>query len=305
MPAYLLAAAVSLTLYPVDRFGACNLKRANGLRANPGQPRMRQICCWVGFFRFDTANLMSEKIWRLQSCDLFQRLAPEDLSRLEACSRARNFARKSPIYLPAEDAEAVLLLVSGRAKICSFTADGKQAILGFIEPGELFGELAVFGDGKREEYAEAVENSLVVLIPGDAIFDLMQKRPDLSLGVTKLMGLRRRRIERRLKNLLFRSNRERLVHLLLELAEQYGRATLDGAVALGIKLSHQDLANVIGSTRETVTVLLGEMQEERYLTLGRRKITITRLDSLAKSVETTPPELKGEAPRPAPSRPGC
>lgn len=234
---------------------------------------------------------MSEKIWHLKRCDLFQRLAGDELRAVELRARARKFPRGAPIYLPADEADGVLLLTAGRAKICGISADGKQSILAFIEPGELFGELAIFQGGQREEYAEAVEVSTVLLIPADEMRRLVEQHPDVAIGVTKLIGLRRRRIERRLKYLLFRSNRERLVHLLLELAEQYGRRTAEG-VLLTIKLSHQDLANVIGSTRETVTVTLGELQAEGHLSVGRRKIVLSNLDRLAQSVNAAPPRLK-------------
>jgi CRP/FNR family cyclic AMP-dependent transcriptional regulator len=236
---------------------------------------------------------MSEKLWYLKQCDLFVRLAPEDLAWLEARSRARSFPRGSPIYLPADAANSVLLLASGRVKICNITAEGKQAILAFIEPGELFGELAVFDEGARDEYAEAVEKTTVVLIPGEYFSELMEKHAALSVGVTKLIGLRRRRIERRLKYLLFRSNRQRLINLLLELSETYGRQTNDGLL-LDIKLSHQDLANVIGSTRETVTVTLGELQAEGRLVLGRRKVVLTDIAELAKCVDAAVPVLPNQ-----------
>jgi CRP-like cAMP-binding protein len=233
---------------------------------------------------------MSEKIWHLKRCNLFEHLAPDELRVVEGRSRARKFPRGNPIYLPVDQADGVLLVASGRAKICNFTAEGKQAILSFVEPGEIFGELALFGDQQREEYAEAVDPSLILLIPNDEMLRLIEAHPSVSLGVTKLMGLRRRRVERRLKYLLFRSNRERLVHLLLELAEQYGQRRPEG-VLLTIKLSHQDLANVIGSTRETVTVVLGDLQSEGLLELGRRKIVLRDIGSLADSVQAKPPEI--------------
>ncbi|MBP86519.1 MAG: transcriptional regulator [Planctomycetaceae bacterium] len=236
---------------------------------------------------------MSEKLWYLKRCTLFEQLSEEQLHDIESTSRARSFPRKSPIYLPVDEGNSVFLLAAGRVKICHLTSEGKQSILAFIDPGELFGELALLDDGPREEYAEAVDTSTVVLISGETMQRVMAARPDLSLGITKMIGLRRRRIEQRLKNLLFLSNRERLTHLLLELAEQYGQATPDG-VRLGIQLSHQDLANVIGSTRETVTVVLGEMQQERLLSIGRRKIVITGLDRLAASVQRSLPRLPGD-----------
>jgi CRP-like cAMP-binding protein len=235
-------------------------------------------------------RIVTEKVWRLTCCTLFERLSPLELSRLEARSFARTFPRKSPIYSPADDASSVLLLTRGRAKLCSLNSDGKQAILAFIEPGELFGELAVLGLRSREERAEAVETSTVLAIPGEEIEALMERHPDVSLGITKLIGLRRRRIERRLRHLLFHSTRDRLTHLLLELAEQYGVRTAAG-VALKVKMSHQDLADVIGASRESVTLRLGELQAEGWLSIAKRTITIRDLDRLAASVETATPIL--------------
>jgi len=233
---------------------------------------------------------MPEKIWFLKSCSILERLSPTELAELEARARVKKFPSKNPIYLPSDQSDAVLLLVSGRVKICGFTADGRQSILAFIEPGELFGELAMFDGGARQECAETTEASTVVCIPRDALWQIMERHADVSLGITKLIGLRRRRIERRLRYLLFRSNRDRLIHLLLELAEQYGQATAEG-VHLRIKLSHQDLACIIGSTRETVTVVLGELQLERLIKVGRQRIIITNLKKLADGVVAEVPEL--------------
>ena len=233
---------------------------------------------------------MTEKLWYLKSCPLFRRLGPDELARLELHSRSRQFRRGAPIYLPADEADGVMLVASGRVKICSYTDEGKQAILAFISPGEIFGELSLMETGARDEYAEAVEKSQIILIPAEVLSEIVQRHAELSLGITKLFGLRRRRIERRLKYLLFRSNRERLVSLLLELSEQYGELTSEG-VQLKIKLSHQDLANIIGSTRETVTVLLGELQSEGRVALGRRKIVLTNAADLAKTIAAPPPVL--------------
>lgn len=241
---------------------------------------------------------MTEKLWYLKRCELFERLSAKELEQLESRCRARSFPRKTPIYLPIDEARSVFLLASGRVKICHLTPEGKQSILAFIDPGELFGELAVFEQGAREEYAETLEPSTVVMIPGDEMQRLIQQHPVVSMSVTRMMGLRRRRIERRLKNLLFLSNRDRLTHLLLELAEQYGEPSSEG-VRLRIKLSHHDLANVIGSTRETVTVVLGELQAEGLISLGRRKIVIRQPDRLAASVERAFPRYPSVTGRPA------
>ena len=233
---------------------------------------------------------MDERFWYLKQCNLFAGLAPEQIAAIESRSRFRTFERGRLIYLPSDAGDAMLLLSSGRVKIFHVTADGKQAVLAIIEPGEVFGELAVLDGGSREEFAEAMEPVGVILIPGREVQRLMAEQPSVSLEVTRMLGLRRRRTERRLKSLLFRSNRERLVSLLLEFVERYGRTEKAG-IALAIKLAHQELANMIGSTRETVTVILGELQREGSLVIRRRQIVLTALDRLAAEIGIPPPEL--------------
>ena len=236
---------------------------------------------------------MAEKYWYLKDCDLFEQLSPDELSDLESRCRIRKFPAKTPIYLPADEADGVLLMQSGQAKLCGITPDGKQSILAFVDAGEMFGELALFESGERDEYAETVTASTIVLIPAEHMKRLVERNPSVAMGVTRLVGLRRRRIERRLKYLLFHSNRERLIHLLLELLEQYGRSTSDG-IELGIKLSHQDLASIIGSTRETVTVILGELQSEGLVRTGRRKVVVRDVDRLSRSMSAPFPAHASE-----------
>eukprot|EP00913_Durusdinium_trenchii_P008832 g8298.t1 len=211
--------------------------------------------------------------------------------------KSRKFKRGSLIYLPTDKGDSVLLLTSGRVKIYHITGEGKQALLAIVEPGELFGELAVFDSGQREEFAETMDSSTVVLIPGEVIQGLMEKHPTVSLSVSRLMGLRRKRVERRLKSLLFRSNRERLISLLIELAEKYGQPDALG-LRIGIKLSHAELASVIGSTRETVTVILGELQSEGAISVERRQIILTNPNELAAGIDIPPPEIRPAPPHP-------
>jgi CRP-like cAMP-binding protein len=234
---------------------------------------------------------MREKYWYLKDCPLFEQVSPEVLRELESKSRMKRFRSGEPIYLPIEAADGVLLLLKGQVKIYSLTTEGKQSILTFIEPGELFGELALYQAGERGEHAEATMNSEVVMMPADALRRIVEQDAKLAVGLTKLVGFRRRRIEQRLKYLLFHSNRERLAHLLVELAEDYGTVGPDGDITLSVKLSHQDLASLIGSTRESVTVILGQMQAEGILKLGRRKIVIRAIDKLAASVHLAVPNV--------------
>lgn len=233
---------------------------------------------------------MPQKIWHLKNNELFRKLHPDQLSKLESRCRARVFAARSPVYLPSQTADSVFLLASGMVKVCNLTSDGKQSILAFVEPGELFGELAIFESEQRDEYVEAIEKSTVVMIPASEIQQLTATNHDVSIALTKMIGIRRHRVERRLKNLLFLSNRDRLVHLLLDLAEQFGICEPEG-IRLRIKLAHQEIANLMGSTRETVTILLGQLKSEGLVEVGRQRITLVHADQLASSVQRKVPSL--------------
>ncbi|MCA9080353.1 MAG: Crp/Fnr family transcriptional regulator [Planctomycetaceae bacterium] len=238
---------------------------------------------------------MPEQIWYLQQCRLCEQVTPEQLELLENQARVKTFPRNSTIYLPQDLANHVYLLLEGRVRLVSITPEGKQAILALFEPGDLFGELSLVGENRREEFAEAVTKSTIVAIPRATMEQVMQQNAGLTLAITKLIGFRRRRLERRLRNLLFRTNRERLVALLWELVEQYGTPISEGTL-IDIRLSHQDLAGLIGVTRESVTLVLGELQSEGLVTVGRQRIVVTSLERLAQaadeSIDSLPPHLR-------------
>jgi CRP-like cAMP-binding protein len=233
---------------------------------------------------------MDEKFWYLKNCDLFERLSRDEIKRLEERSQSKEYPKASLVYLPADACDSVMLLVKGRVRIYHLTSDGKQAVLAMIEPGEIFGELALFDRPKREQFAETMAKSTVVNIPRSEMKLLIDKHPLVHTEVTKLMGLRSQRFERRLLSLLFRSNRDRLVLLLLELVEKYGNLTSIG-VRLDIKLPHQDLANMIGSTRETVTVEMGRLQTEGLVSVRKREIFVNSLERLAETVQAEVPQV--------------
>src|SRR5262249_51579397 len=167
-------------------------------------------------------GIMGSNLWYLKQCKLFEDLTPRQAERLEGRALVRTFPRHALIYAPAEPGESVLVLASGRVKIKHLTPDGKETILAFIEEGELFGELALLDGAPRSEFAEAVVDARVLALPCEDLLWLMEQRPEVALAVTRVVGQRRRQMENRLRSVLFMSSRERLVHLLRELAETRG-----------------------------------------------------------------------------------
>src|SRR6056297_2653829 len=154
----------------------------------------------------------------LRRCKLFRDMTPDQIRGIATSARCRKFSVGCPIYLPSERADTVFLVVMGLVKICHLTPDGKQSILAFVESGELFGELALLESMYRAEYAEAAEDTTLLVIPTEAMQRVMRQSSQVSMTITQMMGQRRYLVERRLKNMLFLSSRDRLIHLLLDLA---------------------------------------------------------------------------------------
>lgn len=219
------------------------------------------------------------KIWYLKRCHLFEQLTSEQAEQLERRASLRGFQKGELIYVPGDSSQAVLVVAKGRVKIKGITPEGKEFILAFVEEGELFGELALFDDGPREEFAEAAVATEILALRRDDLLRTLEQRADVVLRVTKLIGLRRKRVETRLRNLLFRSNRQRVAGLLIELLDSHGRRNGHGW-DIAIPLTHQDLAGLIGATRETVTITLGQLQLDGVIRVQRKLITVVNRDGL-------------------------
>ncbi len=220
------------------------------------------------------------KLWYLKRCDLFERLTADQAEQLERRASMRAFRKGELIYVPGDAGESVLLVAHGRVKIKGVTPDGKEFILAFVDQGEIFGELGLFDDEPREEFAEATETTEVLALRREDLLRVLEQRTDVVLQITKLIGLRRKRVETRLRNLLFRSNRQRVAGLLMELLDSHGERNGRGWTIL-LPLSHQELAGLIGATRETVTITLGQLQLDGLIRVQRKHISVIDRDGLA------------------------
>lgn len=222
---------------------------------------------------------MHERLWHLRAVPLFDLLTPDEMTDLECNARVRSFRRKEVIYFPSTPGESVLIVLKGRVKLKDITPDGKESILAFVEVGEVFGELALFDDDNRQNYAEAVLETQIAAVPKEPMLEVMNRRADLSLRITKLVGLRRKQAEARLRQLLFRTTRERLVYVLLNLLSQHSEKN-GTTTEITLPLSHQDIAGLIGATRESVTMALGELQGEGLIRVKRQRLILYDIDRL-------------------------
>ncbi len=179
------------------------------------------------------------------------------------------FRRRSPIYLAPD---RVYQLQSGRVKMSHVSTEGREVILDFVEPGELFGEMQIL-DASEDVTAEALEDSRVLAIPRARLEGLLHDRPGLALRLARLVAVRRQRTELRLRTLAYSTVPQRLGNLLLQLCRQYGAPHHRGTL-LRIRLSQGELGNLIGASREIVNCTLSEFRQKSLVDVSRTQLIV-------------------------------
>lgn len=223
---------------------------------------------------------MHSKLWYLKHINLFSTLSHAELREIDRITRMQAVKKRQPIYLPGDPSTTVYLLKQGRVKIASNDASGKEVTFEILEAGEIFGELEVLENSPRETQAEAMDDALICAIRREDFDRYLRRHPDLTVKLTKLIGLRLRKIQSRVEDLVFRDVPERLAHVLLELSKTEG-VPEGGGNRIRAKLTHQELANLIGCTRETVSNTLGQFREQGMIRIDGRSITILNAGQLA------------------------
>ena len=228
-------------------------------------------------------SISPNKLWYLKHIKLFSGLSQAELQEMERITRMQEIKKKQPVYLPGDPANTVYLLKKGRVKIASSAPSGKEVTFEILEAGEIFGELEVMEDSPRETQAEALDDALICAIRREDFDRYLSEHPNLSVKLTKLIGRRLRKIQTRVEDLVFRDAPARLAHLLLELSKSDGAP--DGAgIRLQARLTHQEMANLIGCSRETVSTIIGQFRDQRLIQIDGRSIIVMNPSGLSRLV---------------------
>src|SRR5215813_7937798 len=218
-------------------------------------------------------------LWYLKKVPLLSELAPDAVATVAETVEVKEIRRRQVIYLPGDPGGAVFFVNGGRVKISKVTRDGKELTLAYRGPGEIFGELAMLEGGPREEMAEAMENAMITEFPRDEFEKLVQAHGMLGYRLTKSMLQRRREVENKVEQLLFKDVNAKLAELLLRLGNEYGVASGRGTL-VALKITHQEMANLIGSTRETVSLTLSMFKKKGLIETDGRKVIISDREGL-------------------------
>jgi CRP-like cAMP-binding protein len=218
-------------------------------------------------------------LWYLKKIPLLADLNPETVARLAETVQLLEVRRRQVVYLPGDPGQTLYFVNGGRVKISKVTRDGKELTLAYRGPGEIFGELALVDGGPREEMAEAVENALITEIERGEFERLLQKEGMVGYRLTKIFAQRRREIENKIENLVFKDVNAKLAQLLLRLGSEYGVDDARGTL-VALKITHQEMANLIGSTRETVSLTLSQFKRKGLIHTDGRKVILTDPEGL-------------------------
>lgn len=224
------------------------------------------------------------KIWFLKNINVFEGMSEEEMQRIDAMTQMSRIPPNQPIRFPHETSRNIYLLKSGHVKISRIDAEGREMILEIVGPGEMFGELALLAEeeeaGKGDsDIVQALDDVLICAIRKDMFEQMMKDSPELSFRVTKRIGLRLRRFEKRVTDLVFKDVRQRLIAFLLSYAENFGKIRA-GVVTIPMHLSHQEIALLTGSARQTVTTILNDLRSQGYIDFSRKGMTLKDMEGL-------------------------
>lgn len=241
------------------------------VRATPSRPEREE-------------RMNQKRFWFLNRVKLFKGFSLEDAERIENLSEMVKVKRRHVIFMPGDTSDKIYLLKSGLVKISRVTEDGKELTLFFLSPGDVFGETALVDKSPRNTLAQAYEDCVLQVIERESALRFLISHQDFLFSLTQLISDRRRRLENKIDNLLFKGAHARLAGLFLELADEFGVRDSRGII-INLKLTHREIANLIGSTRETVSFALLDMRKDELIQNDGKRVVLLDLPRLEQLYE--------------------
>lgn len=219
------------------------------------------------------------KLWYLENFNLFTSLNQDSMMELNKMVKEKEIEKNQPIYFPNEPSNSIYFLKTGRVKISRYSDDGKEMIMAFINPGEVFGEMAYLGEEERTDIAITVEPSFICAINKNDFAQFIEKNPTLNLRLTRLIGLKLKSYSERIEDLVFKDSKQRVISFLLKIAEDNGKKVGE-QIFVKPFLKHQDIADLTACARQTVNDVLTDLREKKIIDFDRKKLIINDINAL-------------------------
>jgi CRP-like cAMP-binding protein len=209
------------------------------------------------------------KIWYLQNFNLIEGMDESSMEFMDQNSKMKKSSKREIIYFPEERSDTIYMLKEGKVKISRVSEDGKKMTLHLIGPGEIFGESAILGQEKRENIAEVVEDAVICSINRTMFQEMLANNPKMNLSINKFIGLRIRKIQAHVEDLVFKDAKERVVAFLKRYTKTFGKKMLDGWMVRPF-LTHQEIADLTATSRQTVNSILNDLVTNNEIKYTRR-----------------------------------
>ena len=220
---------------------------------------------------------------KLQMVAILESLSPADLKGIREHVTVVRLKRRQTVYSPESSDEAAYLLLEGKVKLFHMSDEGREIIVDILQAGELFGDLQSL-DGHSGMWAETLEDSEIAVLPREHFNELLRGHPDVALRLVEEMSQRLHRRASQIEDLALRNVSSRVANTLLKLGENHGTMGRNG-ITINLRLTHQDIANMVAASRETVTTVLVDMREDGIIDIQRKHVRIAdpeHLQAMAK-----------------------
>jgi cAMP-binding proteins - catabolite gene activator and regulatory subunit of cAMP-dependent protein kinases len=215
----------------------------------------------------------------LKQVPLFHDLNDHEMERVAEIAISRFVSKKSVIFSEGSEKEAVFFIREGLVKTFKTDANGHEQIVSFLKTGDMFPHTGFFNQSPYPATAEAIVDTHLAAIPVRLFEQLMLNTPSIAVKMMRVMGDKIVELQEKLQSLSGQDVKHRVLSFLLKLAEKHGE-TQGNRIAINLPMTHQEIANSVGTTRETINRLLNQLAKENILKTDRNRIIIIDLAAL-------------------------
>jgi CRP/FNR family transcriptional regulator, cyclic AMP receptor protein len=196
---------------------------------------------------------------------LFRELNEFEITKISDIAIAREWKKQSHVFLQGDPLENVYFIYDGKIKIYKSDINGKEQIVAIAKKGEMFPHVGFFRKGDYPAYAEVLEPSTLIAVPISKFETVLIENPELCIKVFKVLGEKIVDLQNRLEEQILNNTYEQIIKLLIRLAQKHGKEQEDGTIVLKSEFTNKDLANMIGTTRETISRTLTKMKKDELI----------------------------------------
>jgi CRP/FNR family transcriptional regulator/CRP/FNR family cyclic AMP-dependent transcriptional regulator len=211
----------------------------------------------------------------LRNVSLFDGLNEQEIEALAQVTISRTSSKDSVIILAEEEGDSLFIIKKGQVKVSILSEEGREVILSLMGPGSVFGELSLLDSKPRSANVIAIEDTDLIMLRRTDFVQLIYKVPKIATALLAELASRLRKTDRQIEGLALLDVTSRISETLLQLASEQGKEAEEGVI-IDSRPTHQELANMSGTTRETVSRVLKRLESQGYISCKGRSITILR-----------------------------